>query len=421
MNTMAPAAVDDFRELHTVRYAISTACALAVALGLASHASAQNKAPTQTCAQVAPDFFEIDGMLDDWKGLKSRIAGGGKADASFAIRCAFDQKNLFVSVNVRDDSVLRTKKAREDHDDSLLLQLGVGRGGATETIRLFPGVEDVAPKRLWNKGRVPRGVSIEDTRQQRGWSVELAIPFSRIRGFGKATPAVSLHAAYSDGDKFGEKIQETVEYRGTLELSSGTALLTSFLDATGLRKQDLRLDVLVNVDDSPGAERVVAGGKVVGVLADSYHFFELPVTGAADVLKVKAIDLEGKGRAYLVVEYRQRGNGGSRDVVGIWRFGGAQFDRVFAFETRKQLGANTLTSTYSFTPPGKHRRLKKKQKRGFDLVIQAGKAVGWDEDSYPEQPPDDVKAILLPWEDQTSAVYWFEHDVVAGGDPMKGR
>lgn len=414
---MTPRAVD----LPVVKYVISTACALAAALGGAVGAAAQGKAPTQTCAQVEPEFFEIDGMLDDWKGFKPRVAGGGKPDASFALRCAFDKTTLFISVDVRDESVLRTKKAREDHDDSLLLQLAVGRGGTAETVRLFPGVDGVGPKRSWNKGKVPRGVSIEDTRQQRGWSVELAIPFARIRGFGKATPALSVRAAYADGDKYDEKIQETVEYRGTLELSTGTALLTSFLGATGLRKQDLKLDVLVNVDDNAGAERVVAGGAIVGVLADSYHYFDLPVAGPADVLRVKAVDLEGTGRAYLVAEYRQRGNGGSRDVVGIWRFGGAHFDRVFAFEVRKQLGPNTLASTWSFTPPGKHRKLKKKQKRGFDLVIEAGKAVGWDEDSYPDQAADDIKAILLPWEDQTSAVYWFESGVVAGGDPLKRK
>ncbi|HUH04347.1 MAG TPA: hypothetical protein VML75_20260 [Kofleriaceae bacterium] len=395
--------------------------ALALIATMSGSAAAQAKATTQTCRQVAPEFFEIDGMLDDWKGLPLRVAGGGKADASFALRCAFDKTMLFLSIDVRDDSVLRTKKARLDHDDSLLLQLSVGRGGATEVIRLFPGVDDVAPKRVWNNGKPPRGVVIEDTRQQHGWSVELAIPFARIRGFGKSTPALAVRITYSDGDKYGEKIQETVGHHGTLELSSGTALLASFLGATKLRKEDLRLDVLVNVDDDPGAERVVAGGAVVGVLGDSFHFFELPVASPADVVRVKVVDLEGKGRAYLVAEYRQRGNGGSRDVVGIWRFGGAHFDRIFAFEARKQLGPNTLSATWSFTPPGKHRKLKKKQKRGFDLVIEAGKAVGWDEDSYPEQPADDVKAILLPWEDQTSAVYWFESGVVAGGDPKRGR
>lgn len=419
---MALAPVDAVVPVRLPKHTILVGCAALAAVGtLSSPAGAQGKGTTQTCRQVAPEFFEIDGMLDDWKGLPLRVAGSGKADASFALRCAFDKTTLFVSIDVRDDSVLRTKKARLDHDDSLMLQLAVGRGGATETLRLLPGVDEVAPKRVWNKGKPPRGVVIEDTRQQRGWSVELAIPFARIRGFGKSTPALSVRAAYSDGDKYGEKIQETVEHRGTLELSSGTALLASFLGATKLRKQDLRLDVLVNVDDESGAERVVAGGAVVGVLGDSYHFFELPVASPADVLRVKAVDLEGKGRAYLVVEYRQRGNGGSRDVVGIWRFGGAHFARVFAFEVRKQLGPNTLTATWSFTPPGKHRKLKKKQKRGFDLVIEAGKAVGWDEDSYPEQPLDDIKAILLPWEDQSSAVYWFESGVVAGGDPKRGK
>jgi hypothetical protein len=116
-----------------------------------------------------------------------------------------------------------------------------------------------------------------------------------------------------------------------------------------------------------------------------------------------------------VTEYREHGGGGSRDVVAVWALGAnGSFARVLAVEVRKQLGGNSLANTWRLEP-----RTGKRGKRlpGQQLVVEAGEVVGWDEDSFDDVPPEDMRPILTPWAEQTTAVYYFENGQAFGGDP----
>ena len=65
------------------------------------------------CVRVENDLFSIDGMLDDWPGINRGTKIGGKSrDRAFVIRCAYDDAKFYISVNLRDDRIIRTKKAR---------------------------------------------------------------------------------------------------------------------------------------------------------------------------------------------------------------------------------------------------------------------------------------------------------------------
>lgn len=368
------------------------------------------------CARVDGDTFSIDGMFDDWSGVnRGTRAGGRSRDAAMVLRCAYDDARLYLLVNVRDDKVIRTRQADAQAEDSVSIELSLREGAAPLKIRAFPGTPTGGPKRTG----APAGAEVEDSLQEQGFSVEAALPWSRLDGWSPSAPALRARITFHDADRATERRVEDVGFTGTIELAHAVQSLRAFLAATKLSRDQIRVDVLADVDPGEGVERVVAGGKIVGVLSDTYTFLELPVRSAADVLAVQVIDFAGDGRAEIVAHYRQHGNGGSRDVVSVFKAQASGFETSLAFEVRKQLGDRKLENRWRIVPAGQHRKVPAKERkklRGHDILIEVGPVVGWDEDSWEEQPATDVKPILLPWEDRTRAVYYFDGDVALAGE-----
>ncbi len=375
--------------------------------------SGQSWAAGHTCDQVVADMFGIDGMLDDWSELRPHQTGG--ADGGFELRCAYDDSNFYISINIRDGAIRRTGRSQ----DNLIVELSVGPTGKPATLQLFPGYKGEKPKRKWLGGKVPKWLEVEDTNQSKGWSMEAAIPLKRLAGWGPHSPALCARVVYSDADWDGDKPSVTA-FKGTLHLSAGRAAVRGFMKAARLSRRDIRVDVLADVNGSPGVERIIAGGSVIGVVTDTFAYMTLPVSGSEDVIAVKVVDLAGVGTSAIIAHYRQRGNGGAREVVAAWYESAGGFEQVLAFEVRKQLGDLVLANKWYLAPRGKYRKGKTK-KSGHDIVVEATTARGWDEDNFEEIPAADVKPILLPWEDQTSAVYYFEGNSVFGGDAKVGR
>jgi hypothetical protein len=282
---------------------------------------------------------------------------------------------------------------------------------------MFPGTPTGPSKRLG----VGSGIEAEDSLQPKGFSVELSIPLAAIAGWSPSAPAIHGELAFHDADQATEiRIQDSVGFRGRLEFAHSVQALRGFLRATGLSPDALTLDIMADVDPGAGAERVLAGGKVIGVVAESFAFIELPVRAASDVHGVKVIDFSPGGRSQIVAHYRQHGNGGSRDVVSVLNIGSGAFSTALAFEVRKQLGARRVENRWAIVPAGRHRRMTardRKKAKGFDIVVEAGEVVGWDATSYTETPASDVRPILLPWQDVTRAVWYFDGDTALAGEP----
>lgn len=356
-----------------------------------------------TCIKLGSAGIQIDGMLGDWSRIRAYRASSG--DGGFAVRCAHDGRRLYVSVNVRDGHVIRFRNTVARRNDHLTLKLWAQSPRRAIKLRLFPGVDKIKPRRFWNGRRLPRGVRVEDTRQRRGWSAELVIPFRRIPGLHSRLPGVSAHIVYADYD-IGRGRKQRV-FRGQLRLPGAEAQMRAFLRATKLSRGQIRINRLVNVDSNRTPERVIVGGKIVGVIGDSFTYMTLPVAKAKDIAKVRVLDLAGRGRYAILAQYRQYGANGSRDVVGVWYVrDSGNIERVVAFEVRVQQGNKVLQNKWKLTRPGKHRRLRRRR-RGYDIVVTAGKATNWDEDSYFLKPSRDVNPILLPWSDDKASVYVF--------------
>lgn len=356
--------------------------------------------PTVPCEAAEDDVVEIDGMVDDWTGVKPTRGGGVDKDASFDLRCLVTATTAWLVVDVRDERVTRGSKA----DDHVTISLGTGK---PLVLTLYPGVDRQAPKRTLGGKAVPKWLVIEDSLQPAGWSVELAVPLAKLPGWSASAAGVALAATLADGDiPRGTTIEHTVEWRGALAFAGKADLLTGFLAAARLPASAVTLDVQAELDPTvAGKERVVVAGDRVALLTDQFAFVQLPVARALDVLKVELIDLRGDGSRVIAARLRQRGGGAVRDVLMLWGASRGQLEPLGAVELGVERGAQRLVSTWKLAA-GKPWAKRTGGARKV-IEVRAQPAEGWDEDSYQEAIAHDAESIHLPWDDdRIGGVLW---------------
>ena len=111
---------------------------------------------------------QIDGLLDDWREVTGLItqdhahllsgkAWDGPDDLSFVTKCNYDDKHLFLAINVRDDRLVRTKKAtpKEDYVEVLFAR------GQRLTVYPADPQADLPHVVRWGKGKGPAPAGIE--------------------------------------------------------------------------------------------------------------------------------------------------------------------------------------------------------------------------------------------------------------------
>lgn len=366
------------------------------------------------CELVEAGVLEADGDIDEWRDLGSLKRGQGDAGASYEMRCGYDGKRLHVMVRMRDDRVYRTGKGGAESDDNLVLTVVAADGRAPWSLRFWPGTRGFKAKKDGG-----RGMQAVDTLLDDGWALEASIPLKSIPGWGPSTPLVRGEVTYRDVDAPGAGVAATLRFRGSMHFAAAVPALRGFLVAAKLGVPGLRLDALADVDGLPGSERVVSGGRFVGILTDAFGFVEMPVKASTDVLAVKLVDLAGNGRMSIVTHFRQHGGGGSREVVKVWTLGaGGQLESPLGFETALVLGKRKLTNRWSLVPAGERRVPEKKGQKprrlpGQDFVVEVTDAdnQGWDAASFAQVVPSpDTRPILIPWGDRRAVIYYFDGD-----------
>lgn len=378
-------------------------------LGSVGPAAAQARHPCAATVASSDAGIDIDGMLDDWDGVAKARVGSNAADASFDVRCLFDGTRLYLSIDVRDERVTRQGKT-PDGEDRVDIALAAGKAKGV-VITAFPGKDRAAPKRLVAGKSAPKWLTIEDTLQPKGWSVELILPLEQVPGWGPSVPEVSATVTFHDTDVPKLAISEnTVTWAGALALGNADSTFAAALDSLDVKKAQLTLDATIDLDPTrPGPERVIAGGTGAALITDQIGLVAFPAAKAADVGKPEVVDLAGDGkRKHLAVKVKQRGGGGGRDVLIIYGARDGKLYEVQSIEVGKEQGDKRLASTYTFesAKPWKQARGAKRV-----LVVKAGPAVNWDEDTYHEAPAPDAEPIHVPWDDdRIGAVYWLTRD-----------
>lgn len=367
------------------------------------------------CEHVQDGMFAVDGMIDDWQGLSATTFGSSGVDAALAARCAYDSGKLYVSLDITDERIVRTSAARAGAEDHLQLRLAVGDARPL-SITFFPSSESVRAK-----SNAPKFVELEDSLQENGFSIELAVPLDKLANFSSSVPYLRGRLAFHDQD--AARGQSLLAVDGKLHFSDHVATYQAFMRTARLNNRDIKLDCLADVDPGQGPERVLWGKQVIGILGDGFNFMNLPVASPEDIVSVQLVDFDGSGRSTLVTELRQHGNGGSRNIVVVWAVqGDGSFQQVLAVESQKLSGERKIVNRWSLVPRGAHRlpttgkARKPRIEPGFDLLFEVGEVVGWDSSSFREAPSPDAKPILTPWGPQQSAVYFLEGTVGYGGD-----
>jgi hypothetical protein len=356
-----------------------------VLVGLAGNAAADRS--TIRCDNQSTADLSVDGMLDDWgRDVVTRI--GMASDGQFALRCSWDGKAFAMSLDVLDDRVVRigSGKGEQDH-----VKVTLAAGGRPLFVDVYPG-NAVAKAKITK----PAKVSVAQSLQPKGFSVELKVPASALAGMTASTPSLALDIAFVDADKAAGGDTFSVELAATVELGDRKDLLDDFLRTVRLRRSDVRLDKLDDLDpDHRGNERIVAGGTVIGVLTDQFAYVSLPADKAADVKKVELLPLGARTRI-VAATVRQSGNGGSRDLLMLWTVWTGQLQPLGQIEIRKEMGSNVLEAAWKIV----------KGKKGPELWVESLPAVGWTAESWNEMPADDADPILLPWDTAKSGIVY---------------
>lgn len=341
------------------------------------------------CDDLSTADLSVDGLLDDWPRAPL-VKGGSPSDGQVELRCSWDGTAFALSLDIKDDRLIRVRSGKA-HEDHVAITIGA-TGGKPLAIDVFPGNAMAKVKVV-----KPAKVAVADSLQPKGFSVELKVPASALPGFSPSTPSLELGVTFHDSDQATGGDDTDVALPLVVELGDRKDLLDDFLRSVRLKKKDVTLDKLANLDpDRRGTERIVAGGTVIGILTDQYAFVSLPAQSAADVKKVELLPL---GNGFLIVSavVRQGGNGGSRDLLMLWTVWSGQLEPLGQIEIKKQMGTNTLESGYRIA----------KGKKGPELVVEPKPAVGFTAETWNEEPASDAEAIVLPWDTTKGGVAYY--------------
>ncbi len=329
--------------------------------------------------------ISVDGLLDDWNDARVVARIGSAPDGSIALHCAWDGTTIAFAFNIKDDRLIRVKGGQEDR-----VTFSLAAGGKPVSVTVFPG-NSMAKAKITK----PAQVEAADSLQPNGFSVELAIPAAAIPEYSPSTPGFQLEVTFHDSDAATGGDTTPLSIKQPIDLGNRKDLLDDFLATVKLRRTDIKVDMLVDLDpDRKGKERIVAGGTVIGVLTDVFAYVTLPASSAADIKKVELLTLGPKNQHVISALLRQSGNGGSRDLLMLWTVWSGQLQPLVNIEVRKELGGNVLEVGYTVV----------KVKKGMALIVESKPAVGFTAESFNEEPAGDADGILLPWDDKKSGI-----------------
>ncbi len=301
------------------------------------------------CEGVESGGVEVDGILEDWRGVAPARPGGG-----VTVKCLHDGAAFFLCLDgLKGAGTLRV--------GGRTLQVAPGSGGPQ---------------------RAPAGWLLATTRRPGGFALEARVFAEVARG-------------------------QSVEWSGggrAFSLAIDTGDESRALDAlreqlrVGRRAPDY--DRVHRLGFHAGRERLVRFGKYVAVVTDEYTFIELPIERAADLQSFEVADYAGEGEAAFVVRYVERGGGGERDVLAMYKVIGPEWRRIFAAEVGKRVGGGALAVQVRWLP----------RKKGLDLVLEALPPRGVSAATFREAEASDMFPLLLPWSAQKKVRFRFSGD-----------
>jgi hypothetical protein len=156
-----------------------------------------------------------------------------------------------------------------------------------------------------------------------------------------------------------------------------------------------RFDQSADVAEDARPERLLVLGRMLVVVGagfrggSEYFYVDLGVP-AEDVLDLRAEDIDGDGRAEVLVRVRQTLGDVRRELVRVHAMNDRGFVRLGTLEVARERDEGRVEALLRIVGQGRARRLE----------VAPGTARGWSEATYPfsREPSPGVHPLVLPWD-----------------------
>jgi hypothetical protein len=395
-----------------------------VVLGLAGTARAGKGL---VCEKVEDGLITVDGLRQDWQQLKVNALGAGQivvgdretwkgaGDLSAELRCGYDDKGVYLLVEVTDDQVVRTPRAG-DQEDRVELLFDAGDGKNVAVLRVHGPTATQGPKFSWVKGGgAARALKLKVVRLEKGWALEAGFAPGGAPGVVLGSPSFRMTVRVVDVDGQPSAKPKTVMASGgdtpatlgVVEYEAARASYATFLREKGLGPANVLFHRVGNFVTGPALERLVIAGHLMALMGDDvvkgggYYAMPVPLAQSqADLLRFRAEDLDGDGKLEVLLVVRQQGGQGLyREVFFIFKFlDKGSWDVIFAHEIVKRAPGVELVNAYALSP---------RKPKGFELTMSYVSQKGLSKDSYEPTNTERVDNLLVPWEGAQKKVFVF--------------
>lgn len=406
----------------TTRAILATVMGCAAFLVLPSGAGAQVHLPVM---KIGERGVRIDGSLREFRGASFIDIGQGP-DASASFLLGYDDEALYVVARVHDDRMVRTRSPSQ-REDALVVTIaepyrrgrgrgrgqahGRGHGMVAKELFLYAGVtgRSSSMAALGGLGQRPRLLRDAEVVEgplrsgKPGYVLEARIPF-RALGVDNLEDARGSVRLIDVDDEARPRIENEPSYAPVLRreldrlpqfrLEGGArSVVARFLEQRGAESSAPLADFTVDVQGDGRPERVVVVDRYVLRMSTDgdgeFVFFELPVQGAADVMRPSLKDVDGDRRPELTVTLRQGNRAGSREMFFVVGLGDAQLSKRFAVETLKRTRDGLIENRLDV--------LAARRGKAPVLRLSLLRDEGLSPDNFREATARDAEPILLPW------------------------
>ncbi len=366
--------------------------------------------------------LRIDGVPKEWPGratsLSVTLQGGGSGRASGQI--GYDAKYVYVTLNVVDGEIVRTRAAGagEDHA-SLVLAFPNTRGHyKSYKVDLYPGDPGKLPGAVKLGGRSVRGAKVVEAPTAKGFTLEAQIPWSVFPEAQRVRSGLRGALRYHDAKAKGraESVRATGQGKGgslpAVQMENEQALDAALLRPKNLPDRPARL-LLGNLTGDKMLEQVAVYGTYLTIVGPSYragkefYFGDLGIKSSEALVDLQLRDLSGDGYQEIVLRKRIGDRAEYREVLQVMKIGSndAPF-LAFSHEVAIKAGDVSIVNDVKLVGQGKKAQ----------IIIAQGRADGVDPNAYSEPKPGNMASALLPWESVKSRTFAWQGNSIEAVD-----
>ena len=340
--------------------------------------------------------IKVDGVTKEWTLVPARtITKGTAGQLSFKCGLAYDANYVYFATEVTGVGLRHARRFAEDEDHASIII--VAPGGSPAEITFWAGKPGELAGVVRSHGHdVPGAKLVEAENGDKGYSFEAQIPWSALapptirvglRGVARFHDGTRLVIATGNGDA------QSPNDMPALPTESEEALLEQFLIPKGLSAP--KFELLADIRGDGMKERVAVYDRYLTVVGPNYRdgkeFFYRDL--GADVLKLEARELTGRGKQDLVIR-RQFAGDAPREWLDVWSFMSDEPTVVFSHEISVAQGGNHVTNAVHLASK--------------EIEVTYDPAAGWDATSYRQPRASDTEPVILPWGQVKSQTFRFD-------------